>query len=99
MIWTLASGKAHLATVANTAAEFAKALADPDSDWVYLRFLPSREEISAVRQAGKKAFISGPPMVGHVPDKWHQAAAVGIDAILTDYPLDVRKALRQLAEQ
>lgn len=94
-----ASGKAHVATVANNLDEFPKALADPDSDLVYLRYLPSKEEINAVRQAGKKAFISGPPMVGYVPDNWHQAAALRIDAILTDYPLDLRKALRRPAEQ
>lgn len=94
-----ASDKAHVATLARSPDEFSGALADPDSDWVYLRYLPSKEEMSTVRKAGKKAFISGPPMVGQVPDNWHQAVELGIDGILTDYPLNLRSTLRLPAEQ
>ncbi|HUY90081.1 MAG TPA: hypothetical protein VMV10_15195 [Pirellulales bacterium] len=88
-----ASGKAHVATVANTPDEFSKALSDPDSDWVYLRHLPLKEEIVAARRAGKKAFVAGPAVAGRLPEYWVRVADVGIDAILLDYPLELRATL------
>ncbi|MGH7140266.1 MAG: glycerophosphodiester phosphodiesterase, partial [Pirellulales bacterium] len=92
-----ASSKAQVAIVANNPAELRKAISDTDADWVYLRYFPSKEEMSAVRDIGKTSFIT---TVGvDLPDNWHQAAAVGIDAILTDYPLDLRKALRSSAKR
>jgi len=87
-----------VATVANKPGEFSKALADPDSDWVYLRNLPSKEEIKAVRQANKQAFIAGPAVGGRLPENWRQAADAGIDAILTDDPLELRAMLRASAK-
>jgi glycerophosphoryl diester phosphodiesterase len=88
-----ASGKAHTAAVANDAAEFAGALAAPHTDWVYLRYLPSAAEMEAVRRAGKRAFLAGPTVSGNLPANWRQAAAVGVDAILTDCPLELRTTL------
>ncbi|HET6880980.1 MAG TPA: glycerophosphodiester phosphodiesterase family protein [Pirellulales bacterium] len=87
-----ASGKAHVGILANNPAELQKAISDPDAEWVYLRYFPSKVEMSAVRDSGKSSFIT---IAGvDLPDNWHHAAAVGIDAILTDYPLNLRKALR-----
>lgn len=92
-----ASSKAHTAAVANNAAEFPNALAAPHTDWVYLRYLPSSPEMEAVRCAGKRAFIAGPTVGGNLPANWQQAVSAGIDAILTDYPLELRTALRREA--
>jgi glycerophosphoryl diester phosphodiesterase len=92
-----ASTKAHAAAVANHAGEFAGALAAPDADWVYFRFLPSPEQIDAVRRAGKRSFIAGPTVGGHLPDHWQRAADAGIDGILTDYPLELRALLAESA--
>ncbi|HVW39169.1 MAG TPA: glycerophosphodiester phosphodiesterase family protein, partial [Pirellulales bacterium] len=89
-----ASSLAHVATVANTPDELPKALADPNSDWAYLRYLPSKSEIEAARKAGRKTFIAGPTVGGLMPDNWRRAADLGIDAILTDYPFDLRTMLR-----
>ena len=85
-----ASRKAHSAAVANNADEFAAALAAPDANWVYFRFLPTKEQIEAVHQARKRAFIAGPTVSGNVPKNWLHAAEVGMDAILTDYALELR---------
>ena len=93
-----ASNKAHVAAVANQPEEFSAALSDRDADWVYLRYLPSQEEISAVRQAGKRAFIAGPTVGGRVPENWRRAAAAGVDAILTDDPLELRATLKAPAK-
>jgi glycerophosphoryl diester phosphodiesterase len=90
-----ASSKAKTSAVANNAEEFAKALDAPNADWVYFRYLPSKKEMEAVRAAGKRAFIAGTTVSGNVPDHWKQATEVGIDGILTDYPLELRTLLRK----
>jgi glycerophosphoryl diester phosphodiesterase len=87
------STKAHTAAVANNAEEFPKALAASNADWVYVRYLPSKENLDAVHRSGKRAFIAGLTVSGNVPDNWLEAAKVGIDAILTDYPLELRMIL------
>lgn len=91
------STKAQAAAVANNSDEFAGALAASHADWVYFRYLPSIEEIEAVRGAGKQAFLAGPTVAGDLPRNWQQAAEVGIDGILTDYPLHLRQSRRQAA--
>ena len=94
-----ASPKAQTATVTNNADEFSKALAAPNSDCVYFRYLPPKEQMEAVRGAGKKSFIAGSTVSGNVPDNWKQAADVGIDGILTDFPLELRAMLRSRRRQ
>ena len=86
------STKAQTAAVANNADEFALALAAPDADWVYFRFLPTEEQIEAVHQAKKRSFIAGPTVAGNVPENWQHAANARMDAILTDYPLELRSS-------
>ena len=86
--------KAHAAAVANTTDEFANALAAPNADYVYFRYLPPKEQIEEVDRSGKRAFIAGTTVSGDLPDNWRRAADVGIDAILTDFPLELRAILR-----
>lgn len=90
-----ASEHAQCAAVANTPDEFPKALAAANADWVYFRYLPNKEQMEAVHGAGKRAFIAGATVSGHLPDNWRHAAEVGIDGILTDYPLELRAMIRQ----
>jgi glycerophosphoryl diester phosphodiesterase len=94
-----ASMKAQTAAVANNADEFAKTLAGSNADWVYFRYLPPREQVEAVRGAGKRSFIAGATVSGNLPDNWQHAAEVGIDGILTDYPLELRAMFRQKRSQ
>lgn len=94
-----ANAKAQTAAVANNAEEFAQALAAADADWVYFRYLPPQSQMDAVRSARKRAFIAGVTVSGHVPDNWQQANKVGIDSILTDYPLELRGILRTESQQ
>lgn len=91
------SAKAHVAVLANNPDDLQRALSDAGADWVYLRYFPSKNDMLAVRAAGKKSFVT--TAGADVPDNWHHAAAVGIDAILTDYPLDLRNALRSPAKR
>jgi glycerophosphoryl diester phosphodiesterase len=89
------STKAQTATVANNADEFPKALAAPNTDCIYFRYVPPKEQMEAVRGAGKRSFIAGATVSGNVPDNWRQAAEVGIDGILTDFPFELRAMLRK----
>ncbi len=90
-----ASTKARTAAVANNAGEFSEALAASNADWVYFRFLPPKEQMETVRGAGKRSFIAGVTVSGNVAENWQQAAEVGIDGILTDFPLELRAMLRK----
>jgi glycerophosphoryl diester phosphodiesterase len=94
-----ASPKARTAAVANDAEEFAQAVSDTGAGWVYVRFLPSSEQVETARRAGKPIFIAGSTVGGHLPENWKRAAEVGIDAILTDFPMELAKVLRQTAKR
>ncbi|MAT15074.1 MAG: hypothetical protein CMJ46_07365 [Planctomyces sp.] len=91
---TKVSPQVHTAALANNPEEFAAALSMPDADWVYLRFLPTREQMDAVHRADKRAFIAGATVSSHLPDNWRTASEAGIDAILTDFPLELQGQLK-----
>lgn len=90
-----ASPKAQTAAVANNPDEFRNALKATNADWVYVRYLPTREAVEEVHRADKQVFIAGSTVSGNVTGNWRQAVKAGIDGILTDYPLELRKTLRQ----
>ena len=90
-----ASDEAHAAAVANNPDEFAGALAAPNADWVYYRYLPPNNQVEAVHRANKRAFIAGATVAGDLPENWQQAADVGIDGVLTDYPFELAAMLRE----
>jgi hypothetical protein len=41
-------------------------------------------------------FIAGPLVAGREPKNWQQAIDLGIDAILTDHPLELRQLIRSM---
>ena len=86
--------QAQVAMLANNAAEYPAALADPKAPWVYVRFIPNREQVAAARRAQKRIFIAGVTVAGLVPDNWKQARDVGLDGILSDFPLELRATLK-----
>ncbi|MEZ6044687.1 MAG: glycerophosphodiester phosphodiesterase family protein [Planctomycetaceae bacterium] len=89
-----ASPQAHTAALANTPEEFEQALKAVDADWVYLRFLPTQEQMQQVHTAQKRAFIAGKTVSGKLPLNWTKAKEVGIDAILTDHPRELDALLK-----
>ncbi len=90
-----ANPQAAVAVLANNASELEKALAETLARWAYLRFVPSAEQMEAARKAGKKVFIAGPAVAGEQTAAWRAAAEVGVDGILTDYPLELQAELRR----
>ncbi len=85
--------QAHTAMVAHDLAELRQAVADRDSDWVYLRFVPELNDLKSAHAAGKQAFIAGATVAGPLTEHWRKAARAGVQAILTDHPLLCRQQL------
>lgn len=89
-----ASAKTHVAALAAAPDNLAEAIADADSDWVYLRYVPTADEVATARRSGKRTFIAGITVSGNAPENWQKASASGLDGILTDYPLELQAVLR-----
>lgn len=70
------------------------ALTDRTAKWVYLRWLPSTQQVQRIHQAGRRVFLSGSLVAGKEPEAWNKARLAGVDALLTDYPLDCRQHWR-----
>ena len=94
-----ADAKAKVARLAQTSAELPAALEDPLADWVYVRFLPTPQEVSKVHQKGKKVFVVGPLVAGNLPENWRKARESGADALLTDYPLECVNSWRKVNDK
>jgi glycerophosphoryl diester phosphodiesterase len=86
--------KLPLARLARTPDDIPAAVADPTADWVYVRFIPTAEQAARVHRAGKRLFLAGVMVSGREPENWKKARASGVDALLTDYPLDCRDTWR-----
>ena len=85
---------APAAVLAPGADTLPRALADASASWVYLRFVPTAEQVAAAHRAGKRVFLSGPLVGGNEPKNWRRARASHVDALLTDYPLRCRQSWR-----
>jgi glycerophosphoryl diester phosphodiesterase len=85
-----ASPSAACAELCPEADKLDAAIADGSAEWVYVRFIPSAEEVKAIHAAGKKVFLVGPLVMGNEPANWAKGRAAGVDAILTDHPLECR---------
>jgi hypothetical protein len=90
-----ASADAVCAVLCPAAEKLDAALAEPTAGWVYLRFLPTADEVNRIHEAGKKVFLVGPLVAGNEPGNWARGRDAGVDAILTDYPLECRAAWRK----
>jgi glycerophosphoryl diester phosphodiesterase len=90
-----ASASAACAALCPAADKLAATVGDKSAEWVYLRFIPTADEVKAVHAAGKKVFLVGPLVAGNEPANWAKGRAAGVDAILTDYPLECRASWRE----
>jgi hypothetical protein len=71
------------------------AIADQSAEWVYLRFIPTVDNVKAIHAAGKKVFLVGTLVMGNAPGNWAKGRAAGVDALLTDFPLECRAGWRE----
>ena len=86
-----ADSKTQIARVANNATEFPASLEDKVANWVYVRYVPSSDDVKRVHAAGKRVFIAGATVAGRKPDNWRRVTATKVDAVLTDFPLELRQ--------
>lgn len=91
-----ADPKCHVACLAQTREDLEKAIADRDSDWVYVRFVPAADAVKLIRAANKRTIIAGVKVSGLEKEAWTHCNSAGVDAILTDYPLECRTLLREV---
>lgn len=90
------SAEANIAALAQNRDGFKQALEAEHANWVYFRFIPSEEQLDQLAALNKRAFIAGNTVSGNLPDNWRQVTKLGIDAVLTDYPLELRTTLKDI---
>jgi glycerophosphoryl diester phosphodiesterase len=90
----LADASAHVATLANKLENLDSAIHDVHSDWVYVRFIPTDEEVKKIHNRGKKVFLVGMLVAGKEPKNWQLGKDAGINALLTDHPFECRNTWR-----
>jgi glycerophosphoryl diester phosphodiesterase len=83
-----------VAVLANERKDVAKALTDKNADWIYVRFIPTADEVKAIHGMGKRVFAVGKLFAGHEPENWQRVREAGIDALLTDYPIECQRLWR-----
>lgn len=88
----------HTAALAQTRDDLSAAIADADSDWVYVRFVPTIDDVAAIRAAGKQTMLSGPTVQNREPQNWSSGVKAGVDAILTDHALELRRTTAQVGK-
>jgi glycerophosphoryl diester phosphodiesterase len=76
--------------------DLARRLAQNDLDVFLLTALPTPEEIALLHKQQKTAVFnfSGPGPARRNPDTWERIKQVGVDGLLTDFPLECRRHWR-----
>ena len=90
-----ADSTVNLSQVAHDSKELNQSLANPRTNWVYVRYLPSPVEVRKIHAAGKQVFIAGKTVSGLETSHWQTCVDMGIDAILTDHSIELARHLRQ----
>jgi glycerophosphoryl diester phosphodiesterase len=85
---------AHVCCLADKPRDLVVALEDAKSDWVYVRFVPTNGQMRAIGASKKRVILVGPLVMKKEPANWKKAAAAGVDAVLTDFPLELRDATK-----
>jgi glycerophosphoryl diester phosphodiesterase len=93
-----ANPQAQTARLAATPGNVEEVLVDKHADWVYVRFLPELEQVHRIHARGKRLFLAGPLVAGNEPESWKKAAVAGIDAVLTDFPIEMQRLFRQASK-
>lgn len=90
-----ASPSAVRAALCSAADRLEASIADTSAEWVYLRFIPTIDEVKAIHAAKKKVLLVGTLVMGNEPGNWGRGRAAGVDAMLTDFPLECRAGWRE----
>ena len=89
-----ADRETQIAVLVNSPSDLEKGLQDPYANWTYNRYIPDKSSVKKIHSLNKKVFIVGS---SHIISDWkagaEQAKEAGVDAVLTDYPLEWQKAI------
>lgn len=89
-----ADRETQIAVLVNSPSDLEKGLLDPYANWTYNRYIPDKISIEKIHSQNKKVFIVGS---SHIINDWktgaEQAKEAGVDAVLTDYPLEWQKVI------
>ena len=89
-----ADQETQMAVLVNSPSDLEKGLLDPYANWTYNRYIPDKNSIEKIHSQNKKVFIVGS---SHIISDWktgaEQAKEAGVDAVLTDHPLEWQKAI------
>jgi glycerophosphoryl diester phosphodiesterase len=83
-----------IAVLAMKEEDLGATLKDEPADWLYLRFVPAKEQVEQAHKARKQVIMVGPVVLGREPGNWNRAREAGVDALLTDFPLECRQGWR-----
>jgi glycerophosphoryl diester phosphodiesterase len=90
-----ADANVNLTHVAHDSKELIESIANSNTNWVYVRYLPTPAEVRKIHVAGKRVFIAGKTVSGLEKDHWQSCIDMGVDAILTDYSIELARQMRQ----
>jgi len=89
-----ADRETQIAVLVNSPSDLEKGLQDPYANWTYNRYIPDKTSIEKIHSLNKKVFVVGS---SHIISDWktgaEQAKEVGVDAVLTDHPLEWQKVI------
>lgn len=88
-----AGNDVQISVLAQTAGDLDSALADKSANWAYLRYVPGRQSVDQIHAVGKRVIVVGDSVAGLEYTNWNRARLAGVDAIMTDHPLECRRAL------
>lgn len=74
--------------------EWEAGLLDDSSDWLYVRFIPDGTQVADAHSAGKRVLSVGAVVMNHEPANWLRVRQAGVDAMVTNYPLECRRCWR-----
>lgn len=91
-----ADDKTQISVLIQKPQDVPSALKDSLANWAYLRFVPSKEIVNQIRATNRKIFVVGDMVAGHQVENWRLSKEVGVDAVMTEFPLEFRQSIQFL---
>mgnify|MGYP001162371571 FL=1 len=87
------SSRFQCAVAAESPEEIDQALDDVYSTWVYVRFVPAKQDVVQVNRGGKRMFVSGSEVALDI-NRAYEAWKSGADVVLTWHPTKLSGLVR-----
>ncbi len=93
-----ADNKTQISILVQNPIDVSSALKDPHANWAYLRFVPDKETVKAIRATNRKIFVVGNMVAGYQVDNWRLSKEAGVDVVMTEFPLEFRQTIHFLQQ-